>query len=162
MGGQTNRITQGLSAFPIEELFRVQGVVLEPHFKVQVCGAVPYGRAASGAYAISGFDVLIGTDPNVIQMSVVRLHSIGMAYDDEFAVSAGVVLRVAHPPFVDAEYRVADLQRDVQALVQLAATGTKGRHDGAMVGLVKMSGCVKVQTDLKGVASLYGLADVGE
>lgn len=127
-----------------------------------MCGAISYGCAASSADAISGFDVLIGADPNVIQMSVVRLHSVGVANDDEFAVSAGVVLRVAHPPFVDAEYRVANLQSDVQALVQLAATGTKGRHDGAVVGLVKMSGCVKVQADLKGVASLYGLADVGK
>lgn len=129
-------------------------MVLESHFKVQVGGAIAYGRAAAAAYAISGFDVLIGTDPNVIQMSVVRFHSIGVANDDEFAVSAGVVLRIAHPPFVNAEYRVADLQGDVQALVQLAATGTEGRHDGPVVGLVKTSRGVKVQADLKGVASL--------
>ena len=162
MGRQANGIAQGLSAFPIKEFFGVQGVILEAHFKVQMRGAVAYSRAATRAYAVPRFDVLVRTDPNIIQMSVVGLHAIGVANDDEFAVSAGVVLRVAHPPFVDAEYRVANLQRDVQALVQLAASGTKGRHDGAMVGLVKMSGCVKVQTDLKGVASLYGLADVGE
>ena len=137
-------------------------MILEPHFKVQMCRAVAYGRAASGAYAIPGLDVLIGTNPNVIQMGVVRFHAIGVANDDEFAVSAGVVLCVSHPPFVYAENRVADLQGDVQAFVQLAATRAKGRHDGPIVGLVKMSRSVKVQADLKGVANLYGLADVGK
>lgn len=162
MGGQANGIAQGLSAFPIKEFFGVQGVILEAHFKVQMRGAVAYSCAATRAYAVSRFDVLIGADPNVIQMSVIGLHAIGVANDDEFAVSAGVVLCIANPPFVDAVDGVADLQGDVQAFVQLATTRTKGRHNGPVVGLVKMSGCVKIQTDLKRVASLYGLADVGE
>jgi hypothetical protein len=137
-------------------------VILEPHFKVQMCRAVAYGRAASGAYAIPGLDVLIGTNPNVIQMGVVRFHAIGVANDDEFAVSAGVVLRVPNPPFVDAEDRISHLQGDVQALVQLAATGPEGRHDGARVRFVKRGRLVEIQTDFKGVPFLNGLADEGE
>ncbi|MFM1899324.1 MAG: hypothetical protein RL577_1564 [Bacteroidota bacterium] len=125
-------------------------------------GAVANRRAPPCAYAFSGFYILVGADPNVVQVGVIRFHSIGVANDNELAVSAGVVLRITHPTVVNAEYRISHLQGNVKPFVQLAAPGPKGRHDWALVRLVKQGTGVEIQTDLKGVASLDGLAYVRE
>lgn len=162
MGGQANGVVQGLPRFPVVQFFRVQGVILKAQFKMQMRWAVAYGGSASCSNAIACLYILVGRDPDVIQMGVIRFHAIGVANDDEFAVSAGVVLRVPNPPFVDAEDRISHLQGDVQALVQLAATGPEGRHDGARVRFVKRGRLVEIQTDFKGVPFLNGLADEGE
>ncbi len=81
-------------------------------------------RGAAQADHLARLDPLPGLDLALRQVAVVSLQAVVVAYDDQVAVAPLVVLRDAHAAAERGVDRIADLARQVDALVLATAAGT--------------------------------------